>query len=102
MIVKIFRRDEWDSAVAAGRFAGSADDVRDGFIHFSTADQLPGTLAKHYRDETELVIVEVDEAAFGNELRWEASRDGEKFPHLYDEWNFTTAPPRVIDVPPGN
>ena len=99
MIVKIFRRDEWDSASAAGRFAGSADDARDGFIHFSTADQLSGTLAKHYRGETDLVIAEVDEAAFGNSLRWEASRDGKTFPHLYGEWDFTTAPPRIVDAP---
>lgn len=81
-VFKILRAAEWAAFQATGAFAGSADDVRDGFIHLSTEAQLGGTLAKHFAGEAGLVVVrvgvEIDPA-----LKWEASRGGALFPHLY-------------------
>ena len=82
-IYKVLPRPEWEAAVAAGAYAGSADDRRDGYIHLSTATQLAGTLAKYFRDLPDLVLVAFDAASLGSELRWETSRGGALFPHLY-------------------
>lgn len=83
VIYKICPADEWQAAVAGGRYAGSADDRRDGFIHFSTAAQLEGTLAKHFAGQADLVLIAVPAGALGAALRWEPSRGGALFPHLY-------------------
>ena len=64
-------------------YRGSADDARDGFIHFSTAAQLAETARKHFFGQGSLVLVEVDTDALGDALRWERSRNDELFPHLY-------------------
>ena len=81
-IYKIFRAAEWHAFEASGSTAGSADDVRDGFIHLSDADQLAGTLARHFAGEHGLVVAEV--AVAGDPaLKLEASRGGALFPHLY-------------------
>lgn len=81
-IFKIFRADEWEGFQQSGQFAGSADDLRDGFIHLSTATQLAGTVARHFAGEKGLIAAEL--ALDGDPaLRWEASRDGALFPHLY-------------------
>jgi uncharacterized protein (DUF952 family) len=82
-IYKICERTAWEEAETAGRFAGSPVDGRDGFIHFSTAAQLPGTAAKHFAGQSDLVLVAVDGDALGDALKWEPSRGGELFPHLY-------------------
>jgi uncharacterized protein (DUF952 family) len=82
-IYKICTRRAWEEAEAAGRFAGSPADSRDGFIHFSSAAQLPGTAAKHFAGLSDLLLVAVDGAALGDALKWEPSRAGELFPHLY-------------------
>ena len=82
-IYKICERSAWEKAEAAGRFAGSGTDSCDGFIHFSTAAQLPGTAAKHFASMSDLLLVAVDGAALGGALKWEPSRGGELFPHLY-------------------
>jgi len=82
-IYKICERTAWEKAEAAGQFAGSSADSRDGFIHFSTAAQLPGTAAKHFAGLSDLMLVAVDGAALGGALTWEPSRGGELFPHLY-------------------
>lgn len=82
-IYKIFRPQEWAAFQAAGVFHGSADDQRDGFIHFSTADQLIGTLQRHFADSDDVVIAAVEAAPLGDTLKWEASRNGALFPHLY-------------------
>jgi uncharacterized protein (DUF952 family) len=82
-IYKICERTAWEEAEAAGRFTGSPADSRDGFIHFSTAAQLPGTAAKHFAGLSDLMLVAVDSAALGGALKWEPSRGGELFPHLY-------------------
>jgi uncharacterized protein (DUF952 family) len=82
-IYKICERTAWEEAEAAGRYAGSRVDHRDGFIHFSSAAQLEGTAAKHFAGLSDLVLVAVDGDALGGALKWEASRGGELFPHLY-------------------
>ena len=66
-----------------GSFAGSAADARDGFIHLSTAAQLTGTADKHYIGQSDLHVAEVDLEALGDAIRWEQSRGGQDFPHLY-------------------
>ncbi len=83
IIYKIIDRDEWDAAHACGRFVGSQDDKRDGFIHFSTASQLPATAAKHFAGRDNLLLLAVDDANLKPALKWEASRAGALFPHLY-------------------
>ena len=82
-IYKILPRTAWDQAVAAGRFDGSPIDLKDGYIHFSTAGQAQETAARHFRGETGLVVVAVETEALGAALRWEPSRGGQLFPHLY-------------------
>lgn len=81
-IFKILRAGEWERFQADGRFAGSADDLRDGFIHLSAAEQLAGTLARHFAAEAGLVRLEVAVEA-DPALVWEVSRGGARFPHLY-------------------
>ncbi len=85
LIFKIVRKEEWSAAERAGSYEGSAHDKQDGFLHFSTAPQLRETLEKHYAQEQgDLVIAAVDDSQFGDELKWEISRGGEPFPHLYE------------------
>lgn len=74
---------DWDRARAAGSYDGSAQDLRDGFIHFSTAAQVARSAAKHHAGRADLVLLAVDAAALGPALRWEPSRGGAPFPHLY-------------------
>jgi uncharacterized protein (DUF952 family) len=82
-IFKLVDRASWQAAQASGAFAGSPVDRRDGFIHFSTAAQVRETAARHFAGAAELMIVAVDAAALGEALRWEPSRGGDLFPHLY-------------------
>jgi uncharacterized protein (DUF952 family) len=84
-IYKVLSSGDWSQAQVSGSFVGSPDDARDGFIHFSTAEQLQGTLDRHFAGQKNLVVLEVDAAALGEALRWEASRGGALFPHLYGE-----------------
>ena len=81
-LVKIFRAPEWAAFRESGLFAGSPDDLRDGFIHLSSGDQVDGTLAAHFSGEAGLVLAEVD-VMEDSALRWELSRGGAAFPHLY-------------------
>ena len=83
MIYKIFRGPEWGALEADGSTAGAPVDLDDGFIHLSTAEQAPETAARHFRGESGLWLVAVEEAALGTNLRWEPSRGGADFPHLY-------------------
>jgi len=83
MIYKIIDRDEWDAARACGRYTGSTDDKRDGFIHFSSAEQMRETATKHFAGRSNLVLLSIDGDKLGPALKWEASRGGELFPHLY-------------------
>jgi uncharacterized protein (DUF952 family) len=82
-IFKICPAALWREAERAGVFGGSAADLRDGYIHFSTAEQAAETAAKHFSGERDLVLVAVDDTALGEALRWEPSRGGALFPHLY-------------------
>ncbi len=81
-VFKVCPAPEWAAAEAAGHYTGSADDHRDGFIHLSTAAQLEGTLAKHFAGETDLVLLAVPVSAL-KALKFEPSRGGALFPHLY-------------------
>ncbi|HEX2839775.1 DUF952 domain-containing protein [Hyphomicrobium sp.] len=83
MILKILEREAWQSACRDGHYYGSPDDVRDGFIHFSAPHQVVATAAKYFKGKRDLVIVAFDEAALGDALKWEPSRGGDLFPHLY-------------------
>ncbi|HEX4295397.1 MAG TPA: DUF952 domain-containing protein [Rhizomicrobium sp.] len=85
LIFKICPNAEWKAAEAAGIHRGSDKDREDGFLHFSTAEQLMGTLARHYADANDLVLVAVDATALGSALKYEPSRDGQMFPHLYGD-----------------
>ncbi|MFN3844493.1 MAG: DUF952 domain-containing protein [Paracoccaceae bacterium] len=83
LIYKIFRRTEWDVFRAAGETAGAPVDVSDGFIHFSTAAQVAETAERHFATESDLVLVALRSDALGPDLKWEPSRGGALFPHLY-------------------
>jgi uncharacterized protein (DUF952 family) len=83
LIFKIFRRPEWNALCAAGQTAGAPVDLADGFVHFSTAAQVAETAARHFADQSDLVLVAAEADALGADLRWEASRGGALFPHLY-------------------
>ena len=85
LIYKVCTASEWRDAVTAGTFRGSAVDLRDGFIHFSTAEQLAETLRRHFAGQRDLVLVAVDPETLGDRLRWEPSRGGDLFPHLHGE-----------------
>ena len=80
---KLVDRAEWAAALAEGAYAGSAVDRADGYIHMSTSAQLAETARRHYARRSDLVLVEVDLAPLGEALKWEASRGGDLFPHLF-------------------
>ena len=82
-VFKVAPRAAWDAACRAGTFEGSADDLRDGYIHLSSREQLAGTLAKHFNGQDDLVLIQFETRALGEALRWEVSRGGQLFPHLY-------------------
>ncbi|MGI4880793.1 MAG: DUF952 domain-containing protein [Janthinobacterium lividum] len=96
-IYKIFRAAEWAVFEKSGHFAGSADDLRDGFIHISTAGQLAETVLRHFSGEDGLWRATLDADSLGGELRWEPSRGGALFPHLYRplEWSDVAAATRI-------
>jgi uncharacterized protein (DUF952 family) len=83
IIYKICPQAEWEAAARAGVHRGSPADLGDGFIHFSTAEQLAETAAKHFAGQRDLVLVAIDADALGPDLKWEPSRGGALFPHLY-------------------
>ena len=83
LILKILRRPEWDAFRAAGQTLGAPIDLADGYIHFSTPAQVTETAAKWFATESDLVLVAVDPDRLGPDLRWEPSRGGQLFPHLY-------------------
>ena len=83
LVFKILETGEWRAAELAGVFAGAAVDVVDGYIHLSTADQAPDTVAKWFASRDDLTLVAIDAASLGDSLVWEVSRGGALFPHLY-------------------
>jgi len=82
-IYKICPASAWREAERQGVYRGSADDERDGFIHFSAASQVAETAKKHFVGQTGLFLIQIDADALGDALRWERSRNDELFPHLY-------------------
>src|ERR1700692_4302539 len=84
-IYKICPAPLWRDAERIGVFRGSELDLRDGFIHFSTATQAVDTAAKHFAGQSDLVLVHVDTTKLGDKLKWEVSRGGALFPHLYGD-----------------
>jgi uncharacterized protein (DUF952 family) len=91
VIYKICAASEWHEAQRSGAYRGSAVDQKDGFIHFSTAEQTAETASKWFAGQHDLVLVAVDGAALGAHLKWEPSRGGMLFPHLYGE-----LPPQAV------
>ncbi len=89
LIYKIASRGLVDAARASGRFTGAPLDVKDGYIHFSTASQLAETLRMHFAGQSGLVILAVRSAELGVGLRWEPARGGQLFPHLYGDLPMT-------------
>jgi uncharacterized protein (DUF952 family) len=83
MIFHMCPAEAWAAALAAGRYIGTEDDRRDGFLHFSTAGQIAESARRHRAGQAGLVLVAVDPARLGDRLRWEPSRGGALFPHLY-------------------
>ena len=82
-IYKILARRDWEAAWNAQVYGGSALDLADGFIHFSTAEQAQETAARHFKGQAGLVVLEIEADDLGAALRWEPSRGGQLFPHLY-------------------
>lgn len=101
LIYHMCRAEEWQAAKAEGAYAGSSQDKADGFIHFSNAAQLPESAAKHRRGQMGLVLLSVDAAALGDALKWEPSRRGQLFPHLYGALPLS-AVVRVDEAPLGD
>ena len=83
MIYHMCPAETWAAAVAAGRYDGTEDDRHDGFIHFSTGEQVAASAQKHRAGQAGLVLVAVDAARVADRLRWEEARGGALFPHLY-------------------
>ena len=86
-IYKICPADIWQEAQNKGRFSGSGIDLIDGYIHFSTADQVAQTAHLHFKGQTDLWLIEIDGGSL--DLKWEESRGGQLFPHLYDDLPMT-------------
>lgn len=102
-IYTLVRQADWRAAEAAGAYAGSADDARDGFLHFSTAAQLRASAAKHRAGIPDLLMVEADTALLGDALKWEPASGGKRpglFPHLYAPLPLS-AVVRVVPLPLG-
>ena len=85
LIYKVCGKDAWEQAARAGIYRGSPDDLRDGYIHFSSAAQVRDTAARHFAGVAGLLLVAVNAQAVASALRWEPSRGGDLFPHLYQD-----------------
>ena len=96
LIYKIVSQAAWRAAEAAGVFKGAPVDLADGFIHFSTAAQVEETAARHFAGQPDLLLVAFDAASLGDALKWEPSRGGALFPHLYAPLD----PPAAVSVRP--
>jgi uncharacterized protein (DUF952 family) len=83
LVYKVCQREAWSRAESSGFYDGSDDDLRDGYIHLSTVDQIRGTLLKFFSGQRGLVLLGFRPEDLGNALRWEPSRGGDLFPHLY-------------------
>jgi uncharacterized protein (DUF952 family) len=91
IVYKIAARNEWEAAQRQGVYRGSKDDLRDGFIHLSTKSQVSTTLLRHFAGQHDLLLISFEAGTLGEALRFEASRDGQQFPHLYGELDTSLA-----------
>ena len=91
IIYKILRHDEFLTLETEGKICGSSQDIADGFIHFSTKEQIRETLSKHYSLERRLVLMAVEIEGISENLKWEKSRSDQMFPHLYAKLDFNSA-----------
>lgn len=89
LIYKILTADQWSEFAQNGVFTGAPIDIADGYIHFSTADQAVETAAKHFAGQDGLRLAWAEGDAFGDALKWEVSRGGAEFPHLYANWQMS-------------
>ena len=96
LIYKICPAALWRQAAAEGVFRGAPVDLADGYIHFSTAAQVRETAAKHFAGQRDLLLIAVEAGKLGASLKWEPSRDGALFPHLYG----TLDPGLVVSIAP--
>jgi len=85
LIYKVCETADWRVAEAAGTYGGAKVDLTDGFIHFSTAGQLRETVRRYFAENSDLMLIEVKVQALGARLKWEPSRGGDLFPHLYGD-----------------
>lgn len=100
LVYKIAPRPLWEAAEATGVFAGASIDFEDGFIHLSSGAQVKETARLYFAGQTDLLLIAVDTAAVGDALKWEASRGGDLFPHLYAPLEFS-AVEFVVPLPLG-
>jgi len=100
LIYKVVGDEAWEQAVQSGHFTGAEIDLRDGYIHFSTAEQVVETVRRHFSGQSRLLLIEVDADRLGDHLKWEVSRGGDMFPHLYGPLPMT-AVVEQFDLPLG-
>jgi len=100
MVYHMCPAETWAEAVAVGRYDGTEDDRHDGFIHFSTREQIAESARRHRAGQTGLVLIAVEAERLGTRLCWEASRGGALFPHLYGPL-FPAEPARIAPLPIG-
>jgi len=101
LIFHVCPAEAWEAAIVSGAYHGSADDTRDGYLHFSGGGQVRESVAKHRAGQTGLVMLVVDPDVLGDALRWELSRGGALFPHLYGPLP-VDAPGQVTPLPLGD
>ena len=87
-IYKIIDKNEWQKVKDEGPYSGSKKDIEDGYIHFSSEEQVEGTLKKYYSNQTDIILLKVDTLKLDN-LIWEQASDGNMFPHLYSSLDFS-------------
>lgn len=100
IIYKIVTAEQWSDAERLGEFRGAPIDLQDGYIHFSDSNQLRQTAEKHFAGQLGLLLVAVDSERLGPELKWEPSRGGDLFPHLYRILSLDEVD-SVVDLPCG-
>ncbi len=100
IIYHLARKSAWDDAQETGSYEGTPEDRADGFMHFSTASQVKVSAAKHRAGEKDLLLIALDDAKLGDELKWEVSRGDALFPHLYGSLDITHVT-TVTDLPLG-
>jgi len=82
-VYKVLSKTEWHKAINEGIFKGAAIDLQDGYIHLSTAEQVEETVEKHFKGQSNLLLISFDTEKLGDALKWEQSRNDDLFPHLY-------------------